>query len=227
MENRVKEGEVKYQMTAQIGDIYKWNSEKYTIVAMTAELPFDPRDFGMEPFGRCSCCWRGYWCEYIIGDDGLFLQTLYMRNQKDEYPDFNGITVSPVTYHEGTRLNCATGKSRKVLIEDYMGHRRYENVMLKIPYTGSIVGGRKFLDRYYIHMGFQRAWAYEELLEFVFLDGMLCDVVDHSGMARKLRMEIERNGMRPGRPINEGIVPFVDKGFSLDVKDKAWWIKPL
>lgn len=212
-------------MTAQIGDSYKWNKREYQIVAETAPLNFNPQEYGMDPFGFCSACWRGYWCEFDINDKGLFLQNLYINNHSGNYPTLNGVSVSPITYHEGISIGMHGEKDEKVLIEDHLGHRMYENVMLRIPYTGRIVVGRDFIDQYYIHMGFQRGWAYKELREFSFEAGYLIETIDHSEEAKQMREEMAKNNKNPKRPEGESITKFVNKSFSLDYKDKAWWIR--
>lgn len=211
-------------MTAQIGDHYFWNKKEYTAVALSAPLDFKPQNYGLDPQSSCTACRRGYWCEYNITDNGLFLQNFYMYNSEENYPDLNGVSVSPVSYHEGVRLDLKEKKETKVRIEDYMGHRKYGDIMMRIPYTGRILVGRKFLSQYYVHMGFQRSWSYEELREFIFKNGYLTETFDHSDMAQKIRKEIERKKLKP--EMSEGNIPlFVKESFSLDYNTKAWWIK--
>lgn len=211
-------------MTAQIGDHYFWNKKEYTVVALSAPMNFKPQNYGLEPQSCCTACWRGYWCEYNITDTGLFLQNFYMYNREGNYPDLNGVSVSPVSYHEGIRLDLKRKTETTVQVEDYMGHRKYEDVMMRIPYTGRILVGRKFLSQYYIHMGFQRSWAYEELREFIFENGYLIEAFDHSDMAQNIRKEIERKKLNSARP-EDNIALFVKESFSLDYNTKAWWIK--
>lgn len=211
-------------MTAQIGDIYKYESKEYSIVAMSAPIEFKPQDYGLNPQAACTACWDGYWCEYHIEGDRLLLKNFFMYNSDGDYPLFNGVGVIEQTYHEATRLGMGKKKSEKVMVEDNMGHREYRNVNLPIRYTGKILVGSDFIHEYYIHMGYQRAWAYKTLLEFVFKEGELIETIDHSDMAEKLRMELKADS----KVIDEerkDISAFVDKSFSLDMKDKAWWIK--
>ena len=59
----------------------------------------------------------------------------------------------------------------------------HKNIGIRMKYTGKILVGKDFLREYYIHMGYQRAWAYQTLVEFIFEDGSLLDTVDHSQMA--------------------------------------------
>lgn len=210
-------------MTAQIGDIYKYEGKQYSIVAMSAPIGFKPQDYGLNPQSCCTACWDGYWCEYQIENRSLLLKNFYMFNSEGNYPPFNGVNVSEQTYHEGRCVGSGKKKAEKIMLEDNMGHRVYKNVNLPIPYTGHVLVGDGFIPGYYIHMGYQNAWAYETLLEFIFENGKLVKTEQHSEMAKKLRAEIAE-GVKDARDIESSIESFVAKSFSLDMKDKAWWI---
>ena len=208
-------------MTAQIGDIYKHHNEEYSIVALSAPLSFDPKNYGLEPHPSSTACYRGYWCEYDITEDGLFLEKLYLFNGDGNYPAFLGKSISPIEYQE---CDVYRGKKKtREKIPRHMGHRVYENVHLLIPYTGKVLLGKDFLRDYYIHMGYQRPFAYKTLMEFIFEDGILLDTVDHSKTAEKLRESI--NLEDPMWELGAGNIPqFVEDSFSLDYKTKAWWL---
>lgn len=93
-----------------------------------------------------------------------------------------------------------------------------------MDYTGRILVGKGFIHDYYIHMGFQRAWAYETLKEFVFENGKLINVVDHSKIAAELRELIDRDPEEFDNKLHEDIIGFVNSSFSLDFENKAWWL---
>ena len=105
-----------------------------------------------------------------------------------------------------------------------MGHHFYKNINIFMEYTGKILIGKDFIREYYIHMGYQRAWAYEVLEELLFDNGKLVKTIDHSEMAKKLRKELE-DKPEEIKKISDNIPLFVDESFSLEMKDKAWWIK--
>lgn len=48
------------------------------------------------------------------------------------------------------------------------GNLAYENINLPIPYTGAFLIGDNFIDKLYVHMGFQAPFTYEYLEEFIF-----------------------------------------------------------
>lgn len=200
-------------MTAQIGDTFKFKGEDYSIVAISTPIGFNPQNYGITPEPICTACWNGYWCEYEISDTGIFLKDLYINSKDDYYPEING--VSPQNKKkEGKRQH------------QYMGHHLYKNLNISLEYTGKILVGKGFLREYYIHMGYQRAWAYEVLEELVFQKGKLIKTFQHNEMARKIREEIDSESSNKEKTSKDINIPlFVEKSFSLDMKDKAWWIE--
>lgn len=198
-------------MTAQISDTYIYKEERYNIVAFSEPLMFHPKDYGFKPQWLGTACYNGYWCEYEITDTGLFLKDLYINTEDKHYPPLNGISTFNGSKIERKRLSI-------------MGAHLYKDVNLPLLYTGRIVAGRDFLRKYYIHMGYQRAWSYGILLEFAFEDGKLIEIVDHSETAELIRMEIEEEPKGFREKLDRDIPAFVNESFSLDLKVKCWWM---
>lgn len=197
-------------MTAQIGDKFTFHGSDYSIVAISTPIQFNPVQFGITPLSACTACWAGYWCEYDISEEGIVLKNLYINSRDNNYPAINGVEAE-----EDEREKF-----------QYMGHHLYKNIGIRMKYTGKILVGKDFLREYYIHMGYQRAWAYQALVEFIFEDGNLIETVDHSNMAEKLREEIKKDTGKPKPYTEQDIARFVKNSFSLDIDVKAWWMKP-
>ena len=159
-------------------------------MSMSAPFPFHPRDFGLESHASSTACHRGYWCEFAIADRELRLQTLYLYNENDHYPPFLGKLVSPQEFREVTY--SVGEKTYTRLSPAHYGHRVYRDVDLPIPYTGSILLGCGFMPEYYVHGGFQRSWAYRELIELTFEKGKLTDCLDQSHLAQAQRQRMQR-----------------------------------
>lgn len=193
-------------MTAQIGDRFTYKKEGYSVVAISNPIGFNPMNYGIKTMAVSSACWAGYWCVYDITEDGIFLKNLYINSLNGEYPDINGVAVYQSDNQEF----------------EYMGHHIYKNLNLKMNYTGNILVGKDFIYEHYIHMGYQRPWAYKILKEFVFEEGELIKVNDCSEMAKELRIEIEHKELQK-KPFTD-IFEFIRNSFSLEYKDKAWWI---
>ena len=196
-------------MTAQIGDSFKLDDSNYTMVAISEALNFDPGKYGIVPESICTACWRGFWCVYNINDKGIFLDNLYVNSQDDYYPEIEG--VKAITEKEGD------GR------QSFLGHHLYKGLNIKIDYSGKILVGKDFLPQYYIHMGFQRAWAFEKLIELVFENGTLVEKNDQSEVAADIRKQIEKNNVF-NKNMRQNTEKFVRNSFSLDYKTKAWWL---
>lgn len=204
-------------MTAQIGDKFMFRGSNYSIVAISTPMRFNPADFGIIPMGICTACWAGYWCEYDISEKGIVLKNLYINAKDDNYPAINGVE--------------AMGDGERDF--KYMGHHLYKDIQIPMKYTGKILVGKDFLREYYIHMGYQHAWAYQTLVEFIFEDGILLDTVDHSQIAEKIREEMKKDTGKPKlyteldipRFLKDGSLPDIKDCFSLDIDVKAWWMK--
>ena len=212
-------------MTAQIEDIYKHENKNYTVVARSAGEIFEPEKYGLEPHGRATACYRGYWCDFETVDEELFLNNLYIYNKEDNYPALNGMPVSPAEFWESKKKSKRSKNPEMVKIPAYFGHRMYRNVHLQIPYTGKILLGSEFIQSYYIHMGFQRAWAYETLLELVFDEGLLMECNDLSHMAKEYREYMSEMKLNHRNPEKKDSKCFVEESFSMDYSDKVWWHK--
>lgn len=210
-------------MTAQIPDTYTYDGKKYDIVAMNNPIGFDPKDYGLEPHSSSTACWRGYWCEYAIKNGRLVLEKLLLYNSDGNYPPFNGINVLPQEFEEQECWSLDEEEPHMETFPKNDGHRTYE-VNMKINYTGKIVLGDEFMREFYIHMGFQRPWAYKVLKEFDFVNGKLTSIIDHSEMARELRKRIQEDPEAFEKNMRWNIPVFIEESFSLDFADKAWWI---
>ena len=188
-------------MTAQIEDKYTYKNSQYCIVSMSKRIEFNPRTYGLNVSSACTGCWRGYWCEYEIYDGGIVLKKLFVHTSDDNYPDINGIKVN---------------ESNDPY--EYMGHRVYNDLNVGINYTGKILLGDGYMPEYYIHAGFQRAWAYKVLKEFVFENGILVKINDYSDIVEAIREEAKSRGFR-----ESGLSRIAVEKLALDYDIDAFW----
>ena len=204
------------KMTAQISDSFNYLGESYAIVAISENRKlFDPEEYGLHPDFIETCCWAGYWCEFEISD-ALYLQRLFVHCDDGNYPDICGRSISEQL---GSRQEQSVAASFRF---GDSGYQLYENMNMKIPYTGKILVGSGFISRYYIHMGYQRAYAYEKLLEFEFEDGNLKKISDLSDKAEEIRKKIGNTNVRDFEH-NSDIPLFIHQSFSLSYDDKVRW----
>lgn len=196
-------------MTAQIGDQFRYEGLEYSIVAISEPLRFDPSKYGITPVAVCSACWQGYWCHYDITSEGIFLEDLYISSKDDYYPAIEGVTP----------LRQPDSEANLV----YMGHQVYKGLHIKMPYTGKLLIGKEFLHDYYIHMGYQRAWAYNVLVQLVFKNGRVIEQTDESKTAEQIRKKLAED-KKYEKMLSKNPKKFVNECFSLDYDVKAWWL---
>ncbi len=168
-------------MTAQIQDPIFYEGEKWSFLSSTSEFRIHPADYGMTPVAPCTACWDGYYGVYLIENDELFVERLYVclgrptddDQDEPEYPLLFGVEASKT--------------------EEAYGFDHCYDLHEKIDFSGRILMGNHFIREYYIHAGYQRYWAYEEVYEMEFENGKLIAVKDYSKEAEKKRYELEQS----------------------------------
>jgi len=208
-------------MTAQIPDIFTYGETDFSLIAITpseAEL-FDPRDHGLNPSRHGTACYRGYWCGFEI-TDALYLENLLVWCMDHKYPPLCGIRpeldLDPERKPDPLDWD-ACGEYRQFM-EDF---NHYSGLHMKIPFTGKLLAGTGFLEEYHIHMGFQRAFAYEKVFEFEFAGGDLVRTADLSRKAAEMRERIQRS--EPVETVDRtDPFDFVRRSFSLDYGVKGF-----
>lgn len=189
-------------MTAQFSDTVTYRDEDFTLAGINGEGLFDPERQGMKPIGRCSACWRGFVCGYLVAEDRLTLEELQICLDGPA-PDLFG--RQPDAGPPGRRLR---------LFDAY-----YRNVGHAVPFTGGLLIARDFIRDLYVHMGFHPAWKYRIVHELIFDDGNLLREADRSAEIAELREEIANRPMEPGhRATREEIKRWVEQCFSRDYK---------
>ena len=189
-------------MTAQAPDYYRYHGKQYAIIAMTEKIEPDFESYGFVFRSPSTACRRGHVCEYSIRRGEIYLQNLYACCKDDEYPVFNGVAPIQSEWHS-------------MMV--------YKDLNLFMNYTGKIVLGRGFINKYYIHMGFQQAWAYEEVIELVFENGVVVNTINHNETVSRIREEHD-NDPEFREASCEDMIKYIKNCFSLDAKVKAWWI---
>ena len=195
-------------MTAQVGDKFVFNGKLYRLLDADNAFSFHPTEFGIVPQYTCTACYRGYWCAYRVTDDGIFLDELYVNSRSGEYPDIGGVEVS----HDEREIEML-----------YMGHHVYKGLEMRVPFTGRLLLGDRFMDEEFLYMGYTEPWKYEHLVELRLDDGRMTECIDQSDMAammRKKRDEID-DKIREAFEKEGKIIHYNPKiDFGVDV----WWI---
>ena len=146
-------------MTGQIPDTVDLGATIYDISAIDGAGLFRPEEHGLQPRVLSTGCWRGFVCSYVVRTGSLLLETLEIGLGPDD---------PPVILHGVT--------PEKAGADDLHEATFYRHLDLPVPFTGRLLLGAE-LDRY-THMGFQPAWYYLRIVEFVLTDGRVVEQAD-------------------------------------------------
>ena len=209
-------------MTAQIGDLYKYNEAEYTCLMMSEGGPFDPRKHGLSPSQIITACWRGFWCEYEIINDCLILQKLHIHDGDNKYPDINGVSITPKDCISGIPAIRFEGEKRvSTEIPKYLGHETYDNLAMAIPYTGAVLLASDYMEEYFVHKGCEWPYGYKKLQSLEFKNGSLIKSNDCSEIAQMVRDNLERD-KQPAHAWGE---EYIDE-LPADIRKPVWWLPP-
>lgn len=168
-------------MTSQINDEILISRKRYDIIGVNGNELFTPESIGVTPNATSTACWRGYICEYKISHKKLLLDKLWLSCGRNEIfenekifvpqksPPING--VSP---NKGSEFN-----------------NEYEKINYAINFSGGILAGRAFIQELYVHMGFQSAWKYKNVIELIFIQGKVQEIRDVSKQMEQIRNKKE------------------------------------
>ncbi|MDR0286536.1 MAG: hypothetical protein LBI03_02340 [Clostridiales bacterium] len=173
-------------MSAQVNDVFVYDNKKYSISAIeNQEMFFDITDVGISPKPCSSACWRGYIAVFSIdGENRLVLKELNTNSKDEQLPEINGVKPEFLKLTE-KNVDALIKKSGYTLLLG--GTVIYTEVNLPIRYSGKLLITKGFIDDYYIHMGYQSSYAYNEVIELTFKDGICTNAEDVSELAKQKR----------------------------------------
>lgn len=163
----------------------------------------------MEPTWWITSCWNGFLMTYEIRDNFLFLKKLEIC-----------LTPAEQSHTKKVKPKKINGKLPRDLSEEILGDEDipfeylYEDLDLKIPFTGGLVIAKGFISRLYVHMGFHPPWKYTTVYELIFKDGRLLEERDISLKMTEIREEMMKKPLRPGVKDFEVLANWIDNSFS-------------
>lgn len=175
-------------MTAQIEDTFLFRGDEYSLIGVKGGELISPEHFDMEAVMIHTACWRGYYATYELTEEALYLRQLTLREKNENYASIEG--VEP---------------------EMGPGEATYSGLNVVVPFTGRLRLARGFLPEYYIHMGYQKASAFETVLDLTLEQGRVVDFLDRSA-----EME-ERRGAFKKRYESGDLMETIQEAFSLDM----------
>jgi len=190
-------------MTAQFNDVFRFQDKDFAVAGISAGELFQPADFGLFPIPASTACWRGYVAVFTISESHLILDALSVNLQETKAPTINGILPEPPA-------------SRFKLFNNV-----YNNLNVRLYYTGGLLLGHDFISELYVHMGFHPAWKYKEVFELFFENGRLTGEFDRSEKAVEIRhaaQESSSAGKPDKMPTKKEISDFVERSFDRTYK---------
>jgi hypothetical protein len=162
----------------------------------------------LKPAARCSACWRGYVCRYVVSFDQLWLDHLSIGLSRSEQLKINSGTQSLTLF--GIQAKHAKGGPIGSIFD-----ADFEDMKHRIPYTGGLLLARDFVKDLYVHTGFHPAWKYRAVHELIFRRGELTQSFDRSLQIAEFRNEISESPLTPGQDATRTeIKDWVGKCFS-------------
>jgi hypothetical protein len=150
-------------MTAQISDSFYFQGKAYSLIGESGGDLASPQRFGINPSSELNSCYRGYFATYELTTEALYLRELSLVSGDENYPPIQGITP----------------------VEDWI-FVTYPGLSLKMNFTGKMRLARGFIQEYYVHMGYQKATAFETVLDITLKGGRVLEIKDRSEeMAQK------------------------------------------
>lgn len=174
-------------MTSQISDTFIIKKQKYELIGIDGGVLVNPEQFGMVPTMIHTACYRGYFATYELKNSALFLKKLTLSEESGKYVPIDNVLPQKEEYQ-------AT----------------YHNLNILVPFTGKLRLAKGFIQKFYVHMGFQKASAFKTVLDFSINNGKIVKVKDRSADAKKMRGEFKK------RYVSGDMVKGIDEAFSLD-----------
>jgi hypothetical protein len=182
-------------LTGQVSDEVRYNREVYSLVGINGEGLPDPADFGIRTKMASTACWRGYQMFYDCVDSELVLDVMLANT--DEAKPVNGVKPG--------------------ISKDSFGFNHiYENIGLKTKFTGRILIGRDFVQEMYVHMGFQSAESYRDVLELEVENGNIVNIVNLAEVMEQRRLQGRYKPTDPSSMEESDLHSWIEDRFSQD-----------
>jgi hypothetical protein len=191
-------------LTAQIPNSVILKEEKFSITGFTNEGLINPKDFGINPIMSSTACWRGFVTKYKIDKESNFvLDELKVKtNHDDEEIEINGISPKAPT----NKL------SRRAF------NRVYEQINLRVNFSGFILIGANFIQELYKHMGFHKSWKFERVYEIEIDKGKVKSITDLSEKMLEIRNVFKEQKTDKSQPTKDEISKWVESSFNQKYK---------
>jgi hypothetical protein len=185
-------------MTAQMPDSVRIGGRRYDLCEISGGGLFDPADHDIATEAPDTACWRGFICGYTVSHQQLLLDDLELWSEPSRWA------------HNRTQLELVFGE--RISLDDDRHRAGATGLAHPIPFTGSLLIARDFIEDLYVHMGLQEAHNYREVLELTFESGRLLTNTDRS----EEMAEIRRSEAGDASDSSEDLVDWIDDSMRID-----------
>ncbi len=153
-------------MTAQSNHTLTYDSQQFELTSVSQEPLFDPTDYALSPTVTSTGCWNGYLCNFAVDNRGLSLQKLWINHGEPLGSWCEHVLPMPL-------LNGVAADAKYDDSGYQQFHGRYDNVDLRLVYTGDIlISSNSLSDEPYFH-GYPWPWHFACTLKLSFIEGRL------------------------------------------------------
>jgi len=178
-------------MSGQISDSFIFKGKEYSLINMSGDGLATPEYFGMHATTMNTACYRGYVATYEITETGIFLSGFTLRELNNNYQPIGGIM--PVKDDPEQTPSILDGDrviGWSLTYKTKLGHYGcpvYSGIHITIPFTGMLRLADGLIEKYYIHMGFQKASAFKTVIDITFNKGQITTIQNRSKEMRQIR----------------------------------------
>ena len=175
-------------MTAQIPDRVRYRRKSYDLIGVAGTGLPGPGQIGLVPQASGTANYRGFIRCFTIRRGQLWLDQIIITQPAWHVP-------------QGA--------------EKRMGLREQQEIYqltMTVDFTGTLRIAREFIDRYYIHMGFQKASAFGVVLDLRLTAGRVGEVTDRSAY-----FTTKRGSFKRYFAAESNVLVKIEAAFSLDL----------
>jgi len=212
-------------MSSQVQDKYLVFDTDFRRIATDNKISISPSDYGLIPKSLDTAHLKGFWCDFELTDERIFLENLYIHTENDIYPTINGINISPPEYETIYRIDIVNGKMSDkqypVNVDKLHGYKVYEHLHLPVNYTANLLLGKNFHynccfdDKRYF-------FEYKEVIDFQIEDGKIIKRTDISPLAKSFSEQVKN--LKKEYDCFDDFIPIMNKILSKEQINEIWWI---
>ena len=212
-------------MSSQIKDKYLIFNTDFRRIATDNEILISPFDYGLTPKSLDTACKKGFWCDFEITNERIYLENLYIHTENGIYPPINNVNISPPEYEKVYRFDIINGKMSDkqypVKIDKLRGYKVYEHIHLPVKYTANLLLGKNFHYNCYFD-DCRYFFKYKEVIDFRIEDGIITKRNDISSLSKTFRKQVKQ--LKREYDCFDDFVPIINSILSKEQIDEIWWI---